>query len=623
MKRLLAASTALAASLTAQAPTVQTVYSSGPTQSRYDIVILGDGYQIQEQATFNQNVQTLLTALFQKQPYATFANYYNVHTVFRASVDSGADQPDVTPPIYKNTVYDATYNTGGTARCLYIQNTSQALADAALAPANEGRVLVLVNDSRYGGCASTFSVSYNGTSMTEVQIHEMGHSLGGLADEYDYPYQTYTGGEPSSPNITISPTGQKWSHWHGTEGVSAFQGAGYYLYGLYRPKNNCLMRSLGVILCPVCREQISLRTNAVVDTIATFSPNTTNVAVSTPNQQVFSITHFVPAANSPVISWEVDGVPVPGANGLAYLLDSSTMSLGPHTVSVHVQDQTTQVRSDPGHLMRETQTWQVSINDPTAAQLRIPSFGMSQVWVQPGQSITLNAQIVNDGPAAAGPFAVEYFATTNQNWTPQSLYLGAQQINGLGVAQLLNLQRTVQLPWSLEQHVYYVYAVVDRLDAVHETDENDNQRLSAFVGQAGPCNTHLEFLDPLTYPFDANSVPVTTGGTVHPTVVAPCAAGSYYLVAWGCSGTAPGTPIAPGLTVPLNRDFCTDLGLLGLNGAWFANFFGVIDPQGLGRATFSLPANTGLLATPGHFAAMLMDASGFSAVTNPVAITLQ
>ena len=200
---------ALATGVVAQTPTVTTVYNSGSTQSRYDIVILGDGYQAFEQTRFNQDVQTFLTALFQKQPYATFANYYNVHTVFRPSVDSGADHPDVVPPIYKNTVYDATY-----------QNTGQALADAALAPANEGRVLVFVNDSRYGGCASTFAVSYNGSSMAEVQIHEIGHSLGGLADEYDYPNQTYTGGEPGQANITTSPTGQKWAHWHGTESGS-------------------------------------------------------------------------------------------------------------------------------------------------------------------------------------------------------------------------------------------------------------------------------------------------------------------------------------------------------------------------------------------------------------------
>lgn len=623
MSRALLAGCVFAAAAIAQQPVVQTIYSSGTTQSRYDIVILGDGYQIHEQTRFNQDVQTFLTALFQKQPYATFANYYNVHTVFRASVDSGADHPDVTPPIYKNTVYNATYNTGGTARCLYIQNTSQALADAALAPANEGRVLVMVNDSRYGGCASTFAVSYNGSSMAEVQIHEVGHSLGGLADEYDYPNQTYTGGEPSAANITTSPTGQKWQHWHGTESVSAFQGAGYYVYGLYRPKNNCLMRSLGIPLCPVCREQLSLRTNAVALTIDSFSPSNTNVTLLVPNQQVFSITHFVPPANNPLVTWEIDGVPVPGANGLSLVLDSTSLSLGNHTVSVQVEDRTVQVRNDPNNVMHETQTWQVTVSDPTVAQLRMPNFSCSQVWVQPGATVTFSGSVRNEGPSAAGPFTVEYFLTDTQPWSTQSIYLGADQVNGLSATQQLNLQHTVQLPWSLQPRVYFVYAVVDRLNAVREANENDNERLSALVGQAGPCTSKLEFHDPLTYPHDSNSVSLANGGTAHPTVVAPCAPGSLYLVVWGCSGTSPGTPITPSLTVPLNRDFCTDLGLLALNGAWFGNFFGTIDSQGLGRATFSLPANTGLMATPGHFAAMLIDASGFSAVTNPVVINLQ
>ncbi|HIE71604.1 MAG TPA: hypothetical protein EYP98_16325, partial [Planctomycetes bacterium] len=192
---LAGAALALASSLTAQ--TVTTVLSNGTTDTRYDMVILGDGYVASEQATFNADVNTFLTALFQKSPYNIFASYYNVHTVFRASAQSGADRPDETPPVFVNTAYEATYNYGGVDRCLYIQNTSIALADAALAPATEGRVIVMVNDTRYGGCAATFAVSYNGSQMTEVQAHELGHSLGQLADEYDYAGQTYTGPEPS------------------------------------------------------------------------------------------------------------------------------------------------------------------------------------------------------------------------------------------------------------------------------------------------------------------------------------------------------------------------------------------------------------------------------------------
>ncbi|MBM4063518.1 MAG: hypothetical protein FJ265_20830, partial [Planctomycetes bacterium] len=277
MIRALLVGTALGTIAAAQFPVVQTVYNSGSTQSRYDMVILGDGYQAAEQTRFNQDVQTFLTALFQKQPYTTFAAYYNVHTVFRPSVDSGADHPDANPPIWRNTVYNASYNTGGVARCLYIGNTAQASADAALAPANEGRVLVFVNDSRYGGCAGGFAVSYNGSSMSEVQIHEIGHSIGELADEYDYPNATYTGPEPGDCNITTSSIGQKWSHWWGYDGISAFQGAGYHQYGLWRPKLNCLMRSLGVALCAVCKEQISKLTNSIVNVIDTSSPAGTNL----------------------------------------------------------------------------------------------------------------------------------------------------------------------------------------------------------------------------------------------------------------------------------------------------------------------------------------------------------
>ena len=90
--------TLLAASIHAQ--TVTTVISNGTTETRYDIVILGDGYQVTEQGQFNQDVTTFLTALFQKSPYNLFANYYNVHTVFRPSIDSGADSAN-TPPSHR------------------------------------------------------------------------------------------------------------------------------------------------------------------------------------------------------------------------------------------------------------------------------------------------------------------------------------------------------------------------------------------------------------------------------------------------------------------------------------------------------------------------------------------
>ena len=618
------AALALLVSAAAQAPTVTTLLSNGTTQTRYDMVILGDGYRAVEQAQFNTDCQTFLTALFNKQPYQTFAAYYNVHTVFRASVDSGADHPDENPQLWRNTVYNASYNTGGVDRCLYIGNTSQALADAALAPANEGRILVMVNDSRYGGCASQFAVSYNGSSMTEVQIHELGHSLGSLADEYDYPNTTYTGGEPGEVNITTSPTGQKWSYWWGTDGISSFQGAGYYLYGLYRPKNNCLMRSLGVSLCAVCKEQIAKVTNSIVDTIHTFSPTSTNLTIGNSLPQTFTIAHFVPPGNNPLIGWKVDGVVVPGATGTSYVFDPNTVALGLHTVEASVLDRTTIVRVDTAGVMRETQSWNVTVTNPNATQLRIPAFAASSVWVTPGAPVTLTPTIANDGPATATNFDVEYFLSATQPWTTQSIYLGKDVVGSLPASQQVVLNHAVTVPWHLEPHLYYLYVVVDRTNTVFETNEGDNQRVTALVGQTGPCVTKLEFDDPLLYPFDDATVSVATGGTVHPTVVARCASpGTIYLIVWGGSGTTPGTTLAPGITVPINQDFLTQLGLSAVNGAWFQSFLGTLDAQGLGRATFALPAATGLVVTPGHFAALLVDpVIGFSATSNPVSILL-
>jgi len=624
MIRALLVGTALGTIAAAQFPVVQTVYNSGSTQSRYDMVILGDGYQAAEQTRFNQDVQTFLTALFQKQPYTTFAAYYNVHTVFRPSVDSGADHPDANPPIWRNTVYNASYNTGGVARCLYIGNTAQASADAALAPANEGRVLVFVNDSRYGGCAGGFAVSYNGSSMSEVQIHEIGHSIGELADEYDYPNATYTGPEPADCNITTSSIGQKWSHWWGYDGISAFQGAGYHQYGLWRPKINCLMRSLGVALCAVCKEQISKLTNSIVNVIDTSSPAGTNMNLNAGSTQAFAITHFVPAGNNPLVAWKVDGNAVPGATGTSFVFDSTGLQLGVHTVEATVTDRTALVRQDPAGLMTETRLWNVNVTNPFAAQLRIATLVSSSVWVVPGQTITLTTTIANDGPATVPSFDVEFFLGTIQYWSTQDVYLGKSTVTNLGVGQVV-VNHTLQLPWHLEPRVYFLTEVVDRTNVVFESNEFDNTRLSALIAQAGPCVTKLEFVDPLLYPYDAATLPLASGGALHPTVVARCAApGSIYLIVWGGSGTSPGTVLAPGVTVPINQDLVTQLGLAAVNGAWLQNFLGVLDAQGLGRATFALPPASGLGPLPGHFAAVIVDpVLGFAAATNPVAITLQ
>ncbi len=622
--RALLATVLLLAAAPAQAPTVRTVLANGPTSNRYDLVILGDGYTAAQQATFDQDAQTFLTALFQKEPYRTFGGFFNAHTVFRPSTQPGANHPDATPPIVNNPVYGSSYNTGGTGRCLYLTNASLALADAALAPATEGRVIVIVNDARYGGCAGQFAVSYNGSLMAEVQIHEVGHALGRLADEYDYPNGTYTGNEPVEPNVTTSSSGAKWAHWHGTGGVGAFEGARYYRYGMWRPRSNCLMRDLGNPLCAVCQEQITRVLHGTVSAIDQPSPAAA-LTLGPTAQQPFAFTNLVPAANNPRITWRLDGQVVAGATATTWTLDTAPLTLGAHTVQVTVEDRTAIVRQDPNGWLVDRFTWNVTVVDPTAPDLRCSAVTPLTWFAPAGGSIPITTTVSNDGPGSSPAFAVDHFLSADTILDAADLWLGGYTVPGLAAQQSHTQQRQADVPPFLPVTPHYVLVVVDRGNAVRENDETNNQRLAVLLTQAPGCTPTLSYRDPLLYPRDLGSVPIGTGGTLLPTVVAPCAApGTAYLIAWSCSGTTPGTTLAPGVTVPLNQDLCTNLGLALLNGAIFQQFWGSLDAQGIGRATFAWPAGLGIQPLNSHFAAVLLDATpAFVGATNAVRMDLR
>ena len=84
-RTLLLAAVLATASLASAQLTVKTIVSNGNSSNRYDIVILGDGYQATEQAKFDSDCVAVANALLATEPYKTFKHFFNVHTVFRAS----------------------------------------------------------------------------------------------------------------------------------------------------------------------------------------------------------------------------------------------------------------------------------------------------------------------------------------------------------------------------------------------------------------------------------------------------------------------------------------------------------------------------------------------------------
>ncbi len=617
---------ALARSLTPMAgPIIKTHQNNGPTSNRYDIVILGDGYRASEQARFYSDITRWMNDLFAREPFKTYRKFFNVHSVFRASVESGADQPDKSPPIYKNTVYNASYNIGGIPRCLYIRNTSLASKDAALAPDVEGRVVVFVNSSRYGGCASTFAVSYNGSSAPRVQSHEFGHSFGRLADEYDYGRSgTYGGSEPFSANITKDKTGKaKWPLWLGFNGIGAYEGAGYYKKGLYRPKLNCLMRSLGAPLCEICVEQELKQGYKTVNPIENARPPVAALTITKPGTQTFTFTNLVPGAVQ--IRWTVDGI-LKKTGSTSFLLNSSSFSAGLHTVRVEVTDKTARVRKDPTRLLVRTRSWLVTVKDTAGGKPDLyATLLSSNTSFYSGGNLLIRTSVRNGGTANAGSFTVGHFLSTNSIISTLDTYLGAYRVPGLAKGLTSTFSRYAFVPYQLDKRTHYLASWIDREGRVAESNERNNIRLRA-VSVLGPrgCVRRLEFRNLLQVSYVSDRISLSSGGNRRMILTAPCNKSHWALVLWSCRGTSPGIQLPGGFRLPLNYDsVCTSFGLAVLNRYPFYGFFAKVGTTGHTYPVVYVPkAPAGVRPVRSNFAALFFG-PGFGAITGTTnAVTL-
>lgn len=216
------------------AQTLTTVLDNGPSSNRVDLIFIGDGYTAPQLDTIYPNhVQEEIDYLFSganRNPFPRYKNFFNAHQISIASNESGADQPPNN--IFRDTALDASYWTGGTERCLYF-NTGKANNAVNIALSGTGididARLGLVNDTKYGGCGGQWAVYAAGNNTAvDIGVHELGHSLGDLADEYFSP-GTYNGPEPQSVNLTRSPNTGKWDRWVGyndpqTNGGSTWRG---------------------------------------------------------------------------------------------------------------------------------------------------------------------------------------------------------------------------------------------------------------------------------------------------------------------------------------------------------------------------------------------------------------
>jgi hypothetical protein len=268
---------------------MQPINVNGPRDQRFNLVVMSDGYQAGDMAQFVADAQHLVgffeaTPPFDDPLLRSKFNYFRVNV---ASTDRGADKPApcFDAPITARTYFDASYCTSGIQRTLAVDNTIAASVAGTQVP-EYTKALVLVNDPEPGGSGSPVGVSAaRAPDWEQRTMHELGHSLFGLADEYceSVDHERYTGIEPAAVNVTIDSNRDtiEWREFidaatlvptmsnpdcttcddarpspvpAGT--VGAFEGARFFHCGLYRPQHDCTMRFYNTPFCAVCADAI-------------------------------------------------------------------------------------------------------------------------------------------------------------------------------------------------------------------------------------------------------------------------------------------------------------------------------------------------------------------------------
>ena len=280
------------------------IWDKGPAASRFNLVLIAEGYTAAQQAQFAADAEDFVEFLFATPPFATHCSAINVYRLDVISDEAGADDPVACggSGASVDTYFDASFCGDGVIRRLLVSNGGTAVGELNTALPEWDQALVIVNSTTYGGSGGTVGTTSVSGTWENIAVHEFGHSAFGLADEYEYwagcgtdtMNDNHPAAEPAEPNVTIetNPLMIKWASliagstpipttanadcsmcdgqadpYPGMQVVGLYEGAHYYHCDGYRPVYSCMMRNFAPF-CQVCTQRI-------LDVLAPFEPPNT------------------------------------------------------------------------------------------------------------------------------------------------------------------------------------------------------------------------------------------------------------------------------------------------------------------------------------------------------------
>lgn len=257
---------------------VMTLHKGGTPDKAIDILFIPDGYAKSDAKLLKKDMKRFASYVMKCTPYKEMAKKVNIRAIEGYSEESGITQPQNN--IYRKTLVNCTYNALDLDRylmCPGVWNLHEVADDAPY-----DVIVIICNSEKYGGGGiyNFYCTVYNhGDYPDYVIVHEMGHLIGGLADEYytsEVSVQDFypAGIEPVEPNVTtLVDFDSKWKDMlpentpvptppavKGTpefDQIGVYEGGGYVSKGVFRPAMHCTMHQIRYNdFCPVCRKAL-------------------------------------------------------------------------------------------------------------------------------------------------------------------------------------------------------------------------------------------------------------------------------------------------------------------------------------------------------------------------------
>jgi hypothetical protein len=286
-----------------------TLKTSGSVINSLNFIFIAEGFLASEQTAFNLACLDKMNSILSQSPFKENALLFNFYSINVVSLESGITHPfscgaqcsgviPAMPQKMVNSYFGLCYDCEGLHRFIlptYAQSnlifdTIKANIPFYNPNLSNFEPIVICNDINYGGSEQgEIATTTLHTQSDEVLLHELGHSLAGLDDEYIGA----TLMESWNLTQTTNFANVRWAKLE-SQGANLVQ---LGTSGWYKPTARCKMNTLGVPYCVVCNNQLIISFQELI-TKAGGKPATAPVLTSPAS----------PINNSPITSvWLATG----------------------------------------------------------------------------------------------------------------------------------------------------------------------------------------------------------------------------------------------------------------------------------------------------------------------------